>query len=50
MKPKQEEALSFNKCARMFHMIGECKASANIIHATGTAYTTAKFIGRYYRI
>lgn len=50
MKPKQEEALSFNKCARMFHMIGECKAAANIIHATGTAYTTAKFIGRYYRV
>ena len=46
MRPNQDEALAFNQCAPVFHMIGECRKAANIIYATGTAYTTAKFIGR----
>ncbi|NLA85788.1 MAG: FAD-dependent oxidoreductase, partial [Clostridiales bacterium] len=50
MKANQEQALRFNKCARMFYMIGECKAASNIFNATGAAYSTAKFIGRYYRV
>jgi len=47
MKPLQEEALIFNNCAPVFHLIGECRKAANILHATSTAYTAAKFIGRY---
>jgi len=47
MKPLQEEALSFYRCAPAFHMIGECRKTANILFATSTAYTAAKFTGRY---
>ena len=47
MSPLQKEAVAFNTCAPTFHMIGECRKVANIISATSTAYTTAKFIGRY---
>ena len=47
MRPHQEEAMSFLKSAPIFHMVGECRKSANILFATGTAYTTAKFLGRY---
>ena len=46
MRPLQEEAMRFNQCAEVFHMIGECRKSANILFATSTAYTAAKFIGR----
>ena len=46
MRPHQDEALEFNQCAPVFHMIGECRKAANIIYATGTAYTTARYIGR----
>ena len=47
MRPLQDEAIAFNGCAPVFHMIGECRKAANILHATGSAYTAAKFIGRY---
>ncbi|MCL2226577.1 MAG: NAD(P)/FAD-dependent oxidoreductase [Oscillospiraceae bacterium] len=46
MTPLQEEAVSFNQCAEVFHMVGECRKAANILYATSTAYTAAKFIGR----
>ena len=46
MKPLQEIALSFNQCADVFRMVGECRTSANIFYATSTAYAAAKFIGR----
>jgi hypothetical protein len=47
MKPFQDLALSFNACAPVFHMVGDCRKSANILFATSSAYTAAKFIGRY---
>ena len=46
MKPYHDEAMSFNKCAPVFKMIGECRKTANILYATSTAYSAAKFIGR----
>jgi pyruvate/2-oxoglutarate dehydrogenase complex dihydrolipoamide dehydrogenase (E3) component len=46
MRPLQEEAVKFNRCAKTFHMIGECRKAANILFATSTAYTAAKYIGR----
>ena len=46
MKPRQEEAVKFNRCADDFHMIGECRKAANILFATSTAYTAARHIGR----
>ncbi|NLO47832.1 MAG: FAD-dependent oxidoreductase [Clostridiales bacterium] len=42
-----EQAVRFDKCAPTFHMIGECRKVANILAATSTAYTTAKYIGRF---
>jgi NADPH-dependent 2,4-dienoyl-CoA reductase/sulfur reductase-like enzyme len=47
MEPLQEEAARFSACAPTFHMIGECRTVANILTATSTAYTTAKYIGRF---
>jgi 2,4-dienoyl-CoA reductase-like NADH-dependent reductase (Old Yellow Enzyme family)/thioredoxin reductase len=47
MRPFQEAALRFDQCAPVFHMIGECRKSANILYATSSAYTAAKYIGRY---
>lgn len=47
MRPLQEEALRFAQCAPVFHMIGDCRKGANILHATSTAHTAAKYIGRY---
>ncbi|MDR0310625.1 MAG: NAD(P)/FAD-dependent oxidoreductase [Acidobacteriota bacterium] len=46
MKPLQEEAMKFNRCAEVFHMIGDCRKAANILFANSTAHTAAKFIGR----
>jgi len=46
MNPLQEEAMKFSRCAEVFHMIGECRKAANILFATSTAYTAARFIGR----
>ena len=47
MRPLSEEAMAFNECAPAIHMVGECRKVANILEATSTAYTTARFIGRY---
>lgn len=47
MRPLREAALRFDHCAPVFHIIGECRKSANILNATSSAYTAAKFIGRY---
>ena len=48
MRPRQEEAAPVQRLrAPTFHMLGECRRVANIIVATGTAFTTAKYIGRY---
>ncbi len=42
-----EQAMRFYECAPTFHMIGDCRKAANILTATSTAYTTAKYIGRF---
>ena len=47
MRPRQEEALSFYDTASIFHMVGDCRQSATILNATGTAYTAARYLGRY---
>ncbi|NLO48180.1 MAG: FAD-dependent oxidoreductase [Clostridiales bacterium] len=47
MKPLQDYALTFNKCAPVFYMVGECNMVGNILKANSTAYTTAKYLGRY---
>ena len=46
MSPLQEEAMKFSRCAEGFQMIGDCRKAANILFATSTAYTAARFIGR----
>ena len=47
MKARTEEALSFNDTAPVFHLVGDCKRSSSIFHATSTAYTAARFLGRF---
>ncbi len=47
MSALQDDALAFYACAPTFHMIGDCRKVGNIFRATSTAYTTAKYIGRY---
>ena len=47
MRPLQDEAMRFNNCAPIFHMIGDCYKAANIISATGRAFTAAKDLGRF---
>jgi 2,4-dienoyl-CoA reductase-like NADH-dependent reductase (Old Yellow Enzyme family)/thioredoxin reductase len=47
MKPLHEVALKFNRSAKDFHMIGECRKAANILFATGTAYAASRLIGRF---
>ena len=47
MRPRREEAMLFCDVAPIFHMVGDCKTSSTILHATGNAYTAAKFLGRY---
>ena len=47
MKARKEEALAFYAAAPIFHMVGDCKQSSTILNATGTAYTAAKYLGRY---
>ena len=47
MKARTEEALSFYDTAPIFHIVGDCKQSSTILNATGTAYTAAKYLGRY---
>ena len=47
MQPLRKDAMSFNNCAPIFHMIGDCYKAANIITATGRANTAAKFMGRF---
>jgi pyruvate/2-oxoglutarate dehydrogenase complex dihydrolipoamide dehydrogenase (E3) component len=47
MTARKEEALSFYNVAPVFHMVGDCRGSSTILNATGTAYTAAKYLGRY---
>jgi 2,4-dienoyl-CoA reductase-like NADH-dependent reductase (Old Yellow Enzyme family)/thioredoxin reductase len=47
MRPLHDEALKFSRCAKDFHMIGECRKAANILYATSTAYAAARLIGRF---
>lgn len=47
MRAKQEEAMQFANCAKLFYMIGDCNRVSNIANATATAYTTAYYLGRY---
>ena len=47
MSPLQEEAVKFQRYAKDFHMIGECRKAANILFATSSAHSAAKLIGRY---
>lgn len=47
MRPLHDEALKFNRCAKDFHMIGECRKASNILYATSTAYAASRLIGRY---
>jgi NADH dehydrogenase FAD-containing subunit len=47
MRARKEEALRFYDTARVFHMVGDCVNSSTILNATGTAYTAARYLGRY---
>ncbi|MDR0819639.1 MAG: NAD(P)/FAD-dependent oxidoreductase [Oscillospiraceae bacterium] len=47
MTPLQEDAVAFSPFAEQFSMVGECRKSANILFATSTAYSAARYIGRY---
>ncbi len=47
MRARKEEALRFYDAAPIFHMVGDCRQSATILNATGTAYTAARYLGRY---
>ncbi len=46
-KAKTEEAMAFYDAAPTFCMVGDCKESSTILNATGTAYTAARYLGRY---
>jgi len=46
MRPLQDEAASFANLSDVFHAVGDCRKAANILYATSTAYTAAKYIGR----
>jgi 2,4-dienoyl-CoA reductase-like NADH-dependent reductase (Old Yellow Enzyme family)/thioredoxin reductase len=45
MRACQDAALAFTNSAAAFYMVGECRKAANILYATGTAHTCAKYIG-----
>ena len=47
MRARREEGMRFYDVAPIFHMDGDCKTSSTIRHATGNAYTAAKFLGRF---
>ncbi|NLT39134.1 MAG: FAD-dependent oxidoreductase [Clostridiales bacterium] len=47
MKSRTKEALQFNDVAPIFHMVGDCRFSSTILNATGSAYTAARYLGRY---
>ncbi len=47
MKARDNEAMSFYDIAPVFYMVGDCKSSSNILNATGSAYTAAKYLGRF---
>jgi len=47
MRARQELALTFKDCAPVFHMVGDCRAASNIMHANASAYTISKYIGRH---
>ena len=47
MRARREEAMAMYDVAPVFHMVGDCKTSSTILHATGNAYTAAKFLGRF---
>ncbi len=47
MRARREEAMALYDVAPIFHMVGDCKTSSTILHATGNAYTAAKFLGRF---
>jgi len=47
MVPRSEAALALWDTAPGFHMVGDCLRSASVLNATGTAYTAARFLGRY---
>jgi thioredoxin reductase len=46
-RARKQEAMSFYDVAPIFHMVGDCKTASTILHATGNAYTAAKFLGRF---
>lgn len=45
-EPLTAEAAALGQCAPAFHMVGDCLGPKNIMHATRTASTLAKHIGR----
>ena len=47
MKARQDLALTFNQCAPVFDMVGDCRSASNIMHATSSAYAAARFLGRF---
>ncbi len=47
VKARRAEAMSFYDVAPVFHMVGDCVTGATILNATGTAYTAAKYLGRF---
>jgi len=47
MRARREESLRFYDASPVFHMVGDCRNASTILNATGTAYTAARFLGRY---
>ena len=47
MKERRAEAMSFYDVAPIFHIVGDCRTSSTILNATSSAYTVARFLGRY---
>ncbi len=47
MTANHEEAMKFEKSAPVFKRVGDCIKASNIMNATRTAHTQAKYIGRY---
>ena len=47
MRERRAEAMAFYDTAPTFHMVGDCRSSSTILNATGSAYTAAKYLGRF---
>ncbi|MDR1589701.1 MAG: FAD-dependent oxidoreductase [Oscillospiraceae bacterium] len=45
--PLHDEAKAFFDCAAQFHVVGDCRAAANLERAVSNAFHVARDIGRY---